>query len=115
MEECELVYFIIGKSKRTRGGKSIVYECRVFVCKSDKAVSVEDVGLRVLSECLVLLSVRSGVGISRCDGSMVCSVEVMVCHMRGKARAGVPVVGSIASRSLMAEIKLLICKIGSRD
>ena len=58
MEECELVYFIIGKSKRTRGGKSIVYECRVFVCKSDKAVSVEDVGLRVLSECLVLLSVK---------------------------------------------------------
>ena len=38
-----------------------------------------------------------------------------MCHMRGKARAGVPVVGSIASRSLMAEIKLLICKIGSRD
>ena len=46
---------------------------------------------------------------------VVCSVEVMVCHMRGKARAGEPVVGSIASRSLMAEIKLLICKIGSRD
>ena len=58
---------------------------------------------------------RSGVGISRCDGSMVCSVEVMVCHMRGKAIAGVPVMESIASRSLMAKIKLLICRIGSRD
>jgi hypothetical protein len=58
VEECELVYFIIGKCERTRGGKSIVYECCVFICKSDNAVSVEDVGLWVLSECLVLLSVK---------------------------------------------------------
>ncbi len=54
---------------------------------------------------------------SRCDGNgrMVCSAVVIVCHMRGKASAGVPVVGSIASRSLMSEIKLLTCRFGSRD
>ena len=52
---------------------------------------------------------------SRCDGRMLGSALVIVCHMRGKASAGVSVVGIIASRSLMAEIKLLTCRIGSRD
>ena len=53
-----MINLIIAKCERTRGGKSVVYECCVFVCEGDKSLSVKDVGLCVLSECLVLFSVK---------------------------------------------------------
>lgn len=53
-----MVNITIAKCERTRGGKSVVNECCVFVCEGDKAVSVKDVGLCVLSQCLVLIPVK---------------------------------------------------------
>lgn len=71
--------------------------------------------MKVLHNCSGSFG-RSGDGIFCCDGRMLSSVVVIVCHINGKASAGeLSWLGSIVLRSLIAGSKLLICSIGSRD
>ena len=71
--------------------------------------------MKVLHNCSGLLG-RSGDGTFCCDGRMLLSAVVIVCHINGKASAGeTSGLGSIVLRSSIAGSKLLICSIGSRD